>query len=83
MPDSDRAQPRDPALSLAIRVGADSDPGRLVCVLLALTEEPRPSGQLTVRARSVVGWAYRWLVPERCGRDPLSTVRTLQALIGP
>ena len=51
--------------------GADSDPGRLVCVLRALTEETWPSGQLTARTRSGVGWAYRWLVPERCGSDRL------------
>ena len=43
----------------------------MVCVRRALTEEPWPSGQLTARARSVVGWAYRWLVPERRGRDRL------------
>ena len=54
-----------------------------ICLMVNLTEEPWPSGQLTARTRSVVGWAYRRLVPERCGRDPLGTVGTLQASIGP
>ena len=40
-----------------------------------------PSGQLTARTRSGVGWAYCRLAPERCGRDPLSTVGTLQARV--